>query len=150
MRNQTDTRRESGAAARCALYLRVSMIQQGDGQSLKTQKRQLLQYARARGNEVVDVYCDAGLSGKDMDRPELQRLIQDAEQRRFDVVVVWKVDRISRSLRDLLGLIETFRKEIGVKSAATMVVDPPVGLSPPPPPQEMVTVRVSIAMATVQ
>ncbi len=102
---------------RCALYLRVSTGQQVEGDSLKTQKRQLLRYASARGYEVADVYCDAGLSGKDMDRPDLQRLIRDAELRLFDVVVVWKVDRISRSLRDLLRLIETFR-EHGVEFAA--------------------------------
>jgi len=103
--------------SRCALYLRVSTDQQVDGNSLATQKAQLLRYTRDKGYVVTDVYVDAGLSGKDMNRPELQRLLADAAQRRFDIVLVWKVDRISRSMKDFLGLIATLR-EHGVELAA--------------------------------
>ena len=107
----------SGEATRCALYLRVSTDQQVDGNSLTTQETQLLQYARARGYAVADIYVDAGLSGKDTNRPELQRMLADGERHRFDVVLVWAVDRISRSVPDLLRLIDTLR-EHGIDFAA--------------------------------
>jgi len=109
--------RKPTASKRCALYLRVSTGPQVDGNSLSTQKSQLLTYARSRGYQVADVYTDAGLSGKDMNRPELQRMLQDAERRCFDIVLVWKLDRISRSLKDLLGIIATLR-DCGVDFAA--------------------------------
>jgi site-specific DNA recombinase len=102
---------------RCALYLRVSTGPQVGGNSLATQRRQLLAHAQARGYEVVDVYRDAGLSAKNMERPELQRLLADVKAHKVDVVLVWKVDRISRSLHDLVGLIQTLR-EHGVEFAA--------------------------------
>jgi len=102
---------------RCALYLRVSTEQQVDGNSLATQRALLLRQAKARGYLVADVYIDAGLSGKNMDRPELQRLIEDAQRQKFDLVLVWKVDRVSRSMRDLMNLIAILR-EHGVEFAA--------------------------------
>lgn len=97
-------------AKRCALYIRVSTDRQVDGNSLTTQKKQLMRHARSRGYPVADVYVDAGLSGKDMNRPELQRLLSDAREGRFDIVLVWKVDRISRSMKDLLSLLKTLRE----------------------------------------
>ena len=102
---------------RAALYLRVSTQDQADRQSLKTQRARLLAYAKSRGYEVADVYVDAGLSGKDTNRPDLQRLLAEAAARQFDVVLVWAVDRISRSVRDLLGLIDTLADH-GVAFAA--------------------------------
>lgn len=94
---------------KAALYLRVSTGPQVEGNSLKTQKKRLLQYAMASGHSVHDIYMDAGLSGKNTDRPGFQRLLKGVEERAFDVVVVTKVDRISRSMPDLLELIETLR-----------------------------------------
>jgi len=122
----------SGASQRqCALYLRVSTTRQADeGNSLTTQEALLLRYAKQRGYAVADLYVDAGLSGKDMNRPELQRLLDDARSWRFDVVLVWKVDRISRSMKDLLDLIAQLR-ENGVEFAAvdqSFDTSDPVGL----------------------
>jgi len=102
---------------RCALYLRVSTEQQVDGNSLSTQKALLLRHAKARGYVVADIYIDAGLSGMNMNRPELQRLMADAQRQRFDLVLVWKVDRISRSVKDLLDSVAVLR-EHGVEFAA--------------------------------
>jgi site-specific DNA recombinase len=119
-----------GNVPRCGLYLRVSTGPQVEGCSLKTQKRQLLLYASARGYQVHDLYADAGLSAKDMKRPELQRLLADVEKGCIDIVLVWTVDRISRSMRDLLSLIEMFR-EHGVAFAAVeqqFDTSDPVGL----------------------
>ena len=98
------------APTRCALYLRVSTEQQTNGNSLATQESLLLRHAKARGYAVADIYVDAGLSGKNTNRPELQRLLGDAARRSFDVVLVWAVDRISRSVPDLLRLIDTLRE----------------------------------------
>jgi site-specific DNA recombinase len=95
---------------RCALYIRVSTCQQVDnGNSLVTQKVQLIQYARESGYTVCDIYCE-GLSARNTKRPELQQLLADAADRRFDMVLVWAVDRISRSLADLIRLVERLRE----------------------------------------
>ena len=104
-------------AKRCALYVRVSTERQAGGNSLGTQKAQLLQYAKARGYEVADLYTDVGLSGKNTKRPELQRMLSEAREGRFEIVVVAKVDRISRSMRDLLEMIAVLR-EHGVEFAS--------------------------------
>ncbi len=116
--------------APAGLYLRVSTGSQAEGNSLTTQRRQLFRYARSRGYDVRDVYIDAGLSGKDTKRPELQRLLRDVQGGLFDAVLVWKVDRISRSMGDLLRLVGHFR-EHGVEFAAVeqdFDTSDPVGL----------------------
>lgn len=85
---------------RAAIYLRVST----DGQTTENQRRELAQVASAAGWEVVEFYEDAGISGaKGRDqRPSFDRLCQDATKRRFDIVMAWSVDRLGRSLQDLV------------------------------------------------
>jgi DNA invertase Pin-like site-specific DNA recombinase len=89
---------------RAALYLRVST----DKQTVENQELQLRQIAERRGWEVVEVYSDAGISGaKDRkQRPGLDRMLNDASRRKFDVVMAWAIDRVGRSLVDLLGTIQ--------------------------------------------
>jgi len=89
---------------RTAIYVRVST----DGQSVENQTRELRQIAERRGWDVVEVYSDTGISGaKGRDkRPGLDEILKDAKRRRFDVVMVWAIDRLGRSLVDLLGTIE--------------------------------------------
>lgn len=89
---------------RAAVYVRVST----DQQSVEAQERELRQVAERRGWTVVDVYRDEGISGaKGRDkRPGLDAMLKDANRRRFDVAMVWAVDRLGRSLHDLLGSIE--------------------------------------------
>jgi DNA invertase Pin-like site-specific DNA recombinase len=89
---------------RAALYLRVST----DHQSVENQNRELRQIAERRGWTVVEVYSDAGISGaKRRDqRPGLDAMLKDASRRKFDVVMAWAIDRLGRSLIDLLGTIE--------------------------------------------
>lgn len=94
---------------RCVFYLRVSTGLQVQGYSLAAQKTQLEQFAKQRNFILADIYRDAGLSGKHTHRPELQRLIKDAEAGQFDVVMVWAIDRISRNLVDLLDLVKRLR-----------------------------------------
>ncbi len=92
---------------RCALYLRVSTEQQVEhGGSLETQETQLKNYAALNGWQVVEVYRDGGWSAKTIERPAFQRLMEDSQQDQFDVVLVTKVDRVSRNLVDLCQLVE--------------------------------------------
>ena len=88
-----------------AIYVRVST----DKQTVENQVRELRQIAERRGWEVVEQYSDAGISGsKGRDeRPGLDRMLKDAQRRRFDVVMAWAIDRLGRSLIDLLGTIQT-------------------------------------------
>src|SRR5258707_8658974 len=89
---------------RAALYLRIST----DKQTVENQEIQLRQAAERRGWEVVEVYNDAGISGSKgrADRPGLDQMLNDAGRRRFDIVLVWAIDRLGRSLIDLLGTIQ--------------------------------------------
>ncbi len=75
---------------------------------MRTRIRELKQVAERRGWEVVEVYRHAGISGaKGRDqRPGLDALLKDASRRRFDVVMAWAIDRLGRSLVDLLGTIQ--------------------------------------------
>src|SRR4051794_40333506 len=90
---------------RVALYLRVST----DGQTTENQRLALEAVAAQRGWTVVATYDDAGISGaKGRDkRPGLDRLLKDASRAKFDVVMSWAMDRLGRSLRDLLDTLET-------------------------------------------
>jgi DNA invertase Pin-like site-specific DNA recombinase len=87
-----------------AIYVRVST----DGQSVENQVQELRQIAERRGWEIVETYSDAGISGaKGRDkRPGLDRMLNDAKRRKFDVIMAWAIDRLGRSLIDLLGTIQ--------------------------------------------
>lgn len=89
---------------RAALYLRVST----DEQTTERQERELRAVAVARGWEVAEVYADNGISGSKgrEKRPAFDRLHQDATRRRFDIVMAWSVDRLGRSLKDLVGFLQ--------------------------------------------
>jgi DNA invertase Pin-like site-specific DNA recombinase len=71
-------------------------------------RRDLEQFAQARGWQLIDSYLDTGISGSKDSRPELNHLMADAHKRRFDVVVVWRFDRFARSVSHLLRALETF------------------------------------------
>lgn len=92
---------------KAALYVRVSTAEQSlKGYSIGEQTERLSKYADAMGWEVFKVYTDPGYSGSNTDRPALQELIADASAGMFKKVVVYKLDRLSRSQRDTLALIE--------------------------------------------
>jgi DNA invertase Pin-like site-specific DNA recombinase len=90
---------------RAAIYVRVST----DKQTVENQVQALRQIAERRGWEMVEQYSDAGISGsKRRDgRPGLDTMLKDAQRRKFDVVMAWSIDRLGRSLIDLLGTIQT-------------------------------------------
>jgi len=72
------------------------------------QTRELKEFCQRRGWEVAGEYVDRGVSGSKDSRPELNRLMADGHQRRFDAVLVWKFDRFARSVSHLLRALETF------------------------------------------
>ena len=89
---------------RAALYVRVST----DAQSVENQISELSQVAERRGWQVVQIYRDAGISGAKgrSQRPGLDAMLKDASRRKFDVVMAWAIDRLGRSLIDLLRTIQ--------------------------------------------
>lgn len=89
-----------------AIYARVSTS--NHGQNPETQLLPLREYCAARGFTVVKEYVDVA-SGVKESRPQLDMLLDDAKRRRFDAVLVWKLDRLGRSLKHLIGLIEDFQ-----------------------------------------
>lgn len=91
------------AMKRAAIYVRVST----NSQTTDNQEKALREMAAKAGWEVVEVYRDQGVSGaKGRDeRPALREMHKAATQRRFDVVMAWSVDRLGRSLQDLVGFL---------------------------------------------
>lgn len=89
---------------RAALYARVSTT--GHGQDVGLQLDELRQVARQRGWLVVDEYSDAGVSGLKTSRPGLDRMMADAQAGKLDVVAVWKLDRLGRSLQHVLTTLD--------------------------------------------
>ena len=89
---------------RAALYARVSTI--GHGQDVQLQLDELRQVAAMRGWRVVDEYVDDGVSGAKTSRPGLDRMLADVQAGRLDLVAVWKLDRLGRSLPHLLTVLD--------------------------------------------
>ncbi len=97
-----------------AIYTRVSTDDQArEGFSLIEQRESLQAYARSKGWAVFEVYEDDGYTGTTLERPGFQRLLSDAEKRRFQGVLVYKLDRLARSLRDQENLCARL-EQIGV------------------------------------
>lgn len=96
---------ESGA--RAVLYLRVSTVSQSEsGHGLDAQRTRLEEYAQTNGLQVVEVVVDGGVSGASLERPGFARVRQMVASGEVDVVVATKGDRIARSLRDMLNLVD--------------------------------------------
>lgn len=96
---------------RAAIYIRVSTQEQArEGYSVAAQEERLKSYAASKDYAVHKVYTDPGFSGANLDRPGIQQLINDCQTRAFDVVLVYKLDRISRSQKNTLHLIQDIFK----------------------------------------
>lgn len=90
-----------------ALYVRVSTTSQmEEGYSIEEQKAKLESYCDIKDWHIYKVYTDGGFSGSTTERPALEQLIKDAQNKLFDTVLVYKLDRLSRSQKDTLYLIE--------------------------------------------
>ena len=101
---------------RCAVYTRKSTNQGLDQEftSLDAQREACISYIASQKNEgwiaLPEIYDDGGFTGANMDRPSLQKLLSEIKEGRVDCVVVYKVDRLSRSLLDFSKLLEFFDK----------------------------------------
>lgn len=98
---------------RAAIYTRVSSEEQLEGHSLSAQSELDKQLASQREWEVVNIYEERGRSGKTVLRPEFQRMMRDAEAGLFDVIIVHKLDRFSRSVADVMTYLKRLN-EFGV------------------------------------
>lgn len=100
------------APLKAAIYIRVSTLDQArEGYSLEAQETTLRKWCAEHKYEVYDLYADRGISGKDMDhRPDMQRLIRDAEAHYFDTVVFWALSRFTRSVEDLYETMSNFQE----------------------------------------
>ena len=94
---------------KAVLYVRVST----HGQHPENQLLALRKYAQARELEIVETYVDVGQSGGKASRPELDRLMMDARRRKFNVVLVARLDRLARSLKQLVMTLDELR-ELGI------------------------------------
>lgn len=102
-----------------AIYCRLSdedrIKTKDDSESIQNQKSMLVNYARERGWEIFDIYCDENYSGIDSDRPEYNRLLKDAKQRCFDVILCKTQSRFSRNMEHIEKYINGKFREWGVR-----------------------------------
>lgn len=107
-----------------ALYCRVSTLEQSKGKfsSLDAQEERLKAYCIAKDWEVYNVYIDDGKTAANIDRPGLQKILEDAKSGKFQVVTATKLDRISRNVKDWHNIIQNLD---------TIGVDQPPMFGPP-------------------
>lgn len=109
-----------------AVYLRVSTEGSKDGkiQSTGMQKLEIKSYLQSKGFSEFEIYEDKGISGTKRDRPALNKLLSDCKNGKVSKVIVYKLDRLARSLSDLLQIITLFQNSevefISVKDAIDM------------------------------
>lgn len=96
---------------KCAIYIRVSTEEQAKkGISLSAQKDKCQVFACLKEWEVYDIYRDAGFSAGNTKRPAFLRMMEDAHKQRFQTILVYKVDRFSRRLKDLILVLDELKK----------------------------------------
>lgn len=110
---------------KAALYLRVSTIDQ----TTLNQELELKSYCEREGYEIFKIYKDEGVSGAKTSRPQLDLMLQDMRNKRFEAIIVWKFDRLGRSTQHLLQVLEELKNK-GVRLIATsqnIDTDTPMG-----------------------
>jgi site-specific DNA recombinase len=92
-------------------YVRVSTDKQADhGVSLEAQEAKIRAMATVQGAEITELIVDGGESAKDLKRPGMDRLLTLVEERKVDTVIIAKLDRLTRSVKDLAELLERFQR----------------------------------------
>jgi len=97
----------------CAIYTRVSTDLQAEKEfsSCESQEEKIQSFIQSQNNwQIFRVYSDAGYSGANLNRPALQELLEDVKQKKIDIVLAYKIDRLTRSPKDFYQLIEFFEK----------------------------------------
>lgn len=108
-----------------AIYIRVSTEDQAkDGFSIHAQHEKLTKYADANEWIIGDYYVDDGISGKNLiDRPEVTRMLEDVKNGKINNVLIYKLDRLTRSMKDLIYLIEFFESNNCTFNSQTEKID---------------------------
>lgn len=107
-----------------AIYVRVSTEEQAnEGYSISGQMKRLKAFCLSQNWDVAGIYADEGISAKDMERPELQRMLRDIKKGQIECVLVYRLDRLTRSVLDLYKMLETFEKYDCKFKSATEVYD---------------------------
>ncbi len=99
--------------AKCAIYTRVSTDSQAEVEfnSCQAQEEKIKSFINSQENLLVfKVYSDAGFSGADLERPALQEMLGDMQENKINIVIVYKIDRLTRSPRDFYALMEVFEQ----------------------------------------
>ena len=97
----------------CAIYTRVSTDLQAEKEfsSCESQEEKIRSFVKSQDNwQITSVYTDAGYTGANTNRPALQKLLEDIKQNKIDIVLSYKIDRLTRSPKDFYQLIEVFDK----------------------------------------
>ena len=97
----------------CAIYTRVSTDNQAEKEfsSCEAQEEKIKSFVNSQNNwQVFKVYSDAGYSGATLNRPAIQQLLSDLKKERIDIVLAYKIDRLTRSPKDFYQLIEFFEQ----------------------------------------
>lgn len=106
------------------IYIRVSTIEQAkEGYSIPAQKERLIAYCVAQGWTDYKFYIDEGVSAKDTNRPELKQLMNDVMKKKISMILVYRLDRFTRSVRDLYNMLETLEKYNCSFKSATELYD---------------------------
>lgn len=106
------------------MYRRVSTeMQKEEGFSLEAQKMRLEAFATSQGWTIIDDYCDEGYSAKSLERPQMQRMIEDMKKQKFDIILVYRLDRFVRSVTDLHKLLQLMDKYDVKFKSSTEVFD---------------------------
>ena len=119
-----------GRKMKAVIYARYSSDSQRE-ESIEGQLRECTEYAERNGITILRSYIDRALSARTADRPEFQNMIKDSEQKLFDVVLIWKLDRFSRDRYDSAHYKRILKKNgVKVVSVKENISDGPGGYHP--------------------
>lgn len=114
----------SGLIRTVAIYIRVSTLEQAkEGYSIAAQRERLTAYCVAQGWTDFKFYVDEGVSAKDTNRPELKHMLADVKSGKINMILVYRLDRFTRSVRDLYNLLEMLEKHKCSFKSATELYD---------------------------
>src|SRR3989344_3517196 len=92
---------------KAAVYLRVSTSEQ----TTLNQELELKSYCKREGFDIFEIYKDEGVSGAKTSRPALDKMLKDMREKKFEAIIVWKFDRLGRSTKHLLQVLEEMKKK---------------------------------------
>ena len=122
--NQKSALSKSDISKKAAIYIRVSTEEQAkEGISIAAQKDRLTAFCKAKDLEIYDYYIDEGYSAGSLKRPALQQMLRELNDGKFKNIIVYKIDRFSRNLKDLVTILDDFKKRNVNFISATEPID---------------------------